>query len=316
MRFALVLVVIATSACVRGGNLPPPAVEHNREGVLLLEAGELDAAEARFRLALEYHPRFAEPRANLGLVLLRRGDLDGAERELRTAISLDPAFDEAWSGLGVVLEARGDRVGAAEAWEHALSIDPGLVAARRNLADVRIREGQFSEARAQLVRLMQLEQGAGLARARALLGYCELRLGRPLAARQQAERVLQEHPDDRVARVVRGALHAEAGRTQLALADLLVAVDDVLVGFDARLRIATIQVAEGAHDEATERVHALLREAPRAPAVRLVAAWHAAGLGRWDDAAAHARAALAEQEVEAARTVLSIACEAGARGCS
>jgi tetratricopeptide (TPR) repeat protein len=313
MRLALVLLL--ASACVRGGNLPPPAVDHNREGVVLLEAGDLDAAEARFRLALEYHPRFAEPRANLGLVLLRRGDLDGAENELRTAIALDPAFDEAWSGLGVVLEARGDRAAAAEAWEHALSIDPGLVAARRNLADVRIRDGLFAEARAQLVRLAQLERGEGLARARALLGYCELRLGRPIAAREHAERVLLDRPEDRVARVVRGALHAEAGRTQLALVDLIAAVDDPLVGFDARLRIATLHVAGGAHDAATELVDALLREAPTAPAVRLVAAWHAAGLGRWDDAAAHARAALAEQDVEAARTVLAIACEAGARGC-
>jgi tetratricopeptide (TPR) repeat protein len=313
MRLPLVLLLV--TACVRGGNLPPPAIDHNREGVVLLEAGDLDGAEARFRLALEYHPRFAEPRANLGLVLLRRGDLDGAENELRTAIALDPAFDEAWSGLGVVLEARGDRAAAAEAWEHALSIDPGLVAARRNLADVRIRDGHFAEARAQLVRLAQLERGEGLARAQALLGYCELRLGRPIAAREQAERVLIDHPDHRVARVVRGALHAEAGRTQLAMVDLLAAVDDPLVGFDARLRIATLHVAGGAHDEATELVHELLREAPSAPAVRLLAAWHAAGLGRWDDAAAHARAALAERDVEAARTVLAIACEAGARGC-
>ncbi|MCB9633174.1 MAG: tetratricopeptide repeat protein [Sandaracinus sp.] len=313
MRLPLLAFLLV--ACTRGGALPPPAVAHNLEGTTLLEGGDLDGAEARFRLALEYHPRFAEPRANLGLVLLARGDLEGAERELRAALSLDPDFDEAWSGLGVVLDARGQRVEAAEAWERALSIDPGLVAARRNLADTRIRLGQLVEARAQLMRLVQLERGDGLSRATALLAYCELRLGRKITARETAERVLAVEPDHAIARVVRGSLHAEAGRPRLAIADLLVAIDDPLVGFDARLRIATIQVSSGAHEEATPLVHALLREAPEAPGVRLVAAWHAAGLGRWDEAAAHARSALRDRNVEAARTVLALACEAGAHGC-
>lgn len=312
---SLLLPLLLCVACAHGGSLPPPAVAHNREGVAHLEADDLDAAEARFRLALEYHPRFAEPRANLGLVLLRRGDLEGAERELRTALALDPDFDEAWSGLGVVLEARGERSEAARAWERALAIDPGLVAARRNLADVWIREGRFVEARAQLVRLVEIDAGDSLLRARALLAYCELRLGRPTAAREGAEAVLGEVPEHAVARIVRGVLHADAGRALLALADLVAATDDPVVGFDARLRIASLRVARGEHAEAAELVAALLREAPEAPAVRLVAAWQAAGVGAWDEAAAHARSALREREVEAARTVLHLACEAGARGC-
>jgi hypothetical protein len=110
-------------------------------------------------------------------------------------------------------------------------------------------------------------------------------------------------------------LHADAGRALLALADLVAATDDPVVGFDARLRIASLRVARGEHAEAAELVAALLREAPEAPAVRLVAAWQAAGVGAWDEAAAHARSALREREVEAARTVLHLACEAGARGC-
>lgn len=309
------LAFVVLVGCASASRLPPPAVAHTREGVHLLGTDELDAAEARFRLALEYHPRFAEPRANLGLVLLRRGDLEGAERELRTAISLDPDFDEAWSGLGVVMQTRGDLEAAAEAWERALAIDPGLVDARRNLADLHLRQGQLPEARAQLVRLTQLDRGEGLVRATALLAHCELRLGRPLAARVIAERVLAAHPEYAIARVVRGALHAEAGRPQLALADLVVAVDDPVVGFDARLRIASLHVVTGEPEAASDLVDALLREAPDAPGVRLVAAWHAARLGRWDDAAAHARFALRARDLEAARTVLAVACDAGARGC-
>ena len=58
------------------GGLPPVAVaaqRHNDAGTELLAGNHLDDAEARFRLALEYHPHFAEAHLNLGLLLLARG---------------------------------------------------------------------------------------------------------------------------------------------------------------------------------------------------------------------------------------------------
>src|SRR5690348_2662771 len=108
-----------------GGALPRVAIEHNTAGATLLAEGDLDQAEARFRLALEYHPRFAEPRANLGLVALQRGDLPAAEENLRAAIRLNDDFAEAWANLGVVLVRRGHRREGRQAFEHALGVDPG-----------------------------------------------------------------------------------------------------------------------------------------------------------------------------------------------
>ncbi len=84
-RFGTFLIALAGLSGCGGGVLSPEAVEHNGRGAELLAAGELDGAEARFHLAVEYHPRFPEPRANLGVVALERGSLARAERHLRTS---------------------------------------------------------------------------------------------------------------------------------------------------------------------------------------------------------------------------------------
>lgn len=255
---------VALAGCASAGGLPTAAIDHNRQGAQAFAEGELDTAEARFRLALEYHPRFAEPHANLGLVMLRRGQIRAAEDHLRTAIELNADFDEAWANLGVVLLRLGERDEAIEAFESALAIDPGLNDARTNLATTWMKAERFAEARAQWLRLLQQ---APSARTRAMLAYCELRLERPGAARDQAESALREDADEPVARVVRGILHANAGRFHSAVEDLIHAQDDPVVGFDARLRLAAVELARGERDRASQQIADLRREAPEHPAV-------------------------------------------------
>ena len=55
--------------------LPAKAAELNRAGAHALAEGDLTTAEARFALALEYHPKFVEALTNLGLVEMQRGNL-------------------------------------------------------------------------------------------------------------------------------------------------------------------------------------------------------------------------------------------------
>ena len=278
--------------CATAG-LPPEAVEHNLAGASALASGELDDAEARFRLALEYHPGFAESRANLGLVAFRRHELADAEGHLRAAIRLDSAFDEAWSNLGLVLVAQGREREAARAFERALAIDPGLTQARRNLAELWMRAEDFVEARAQLMRLVQIldestPQGAS---ASALLAYCEHRLGRRREALFRAEAVLVVRPDSPKARLVRGVARAADGDFEGALADYAVAAEDPGLRHDVAVRIAATQLAAGHLDAARENIEELL-QGDEDPAVQLLAAHCARALG--DDAAAreHAQHAL------------------------
>jgi Flp pilus assembly protein TadD len=266
LPFALLLLSLGF-AC-GGAGLPPEAIEHNTAGAELLAGGELDAAEARFHLALEYHPRFSEPRANLGVVALERGQLDRAEEHLRGALELEPDFAEAWGDLGVVLERKGRTAEARAAYERGLSVNPGLVGPRRNLAFLHAREGRFGEARAQLLRLAQVDPTD--AEAGGLLAYCELRLDRPTAAAERAAAVLAEAPDAPMALAVRGVVRAHARDLDGAAADLRGAGEDPVVGRHARVRLAAVLLLRGECPEARRLVETLLDDDPTDAAARLV----------------------------------------------
>lgn len=316
LRASLSMGLIVLVGCASGGGLPREAIAHNHAGAVLLEHGELDDAEARFRLALEYQPRFSEPHANLGLVAMRRGHLEEAERELRAAIRINDDFALAHSNLGVVLEAQGDADGAQEAYEHALSIDPGLVGPRRNVAMLLLRRDRFVEARAHLLRLVQLLPADGPANG--ALAYAELRLHRPAAALRRVRPILVERPDDAVAHFVRGVIRASRGDLRAAEADLEVARHDDLVGRQARLRLAAIAQVRGDHERAAALLARLLRERPDDPAALLVAAAEDLAVGRSERARRHAEHALrVRPELFEARLLLARACLAGgARDCA
>lgn len=268
MRLLLALVAVSLGGCAATTPLPREAVALNTRGAEALAAGHLDDAEARFRLALEYSPRFSEPRANLGLVAMERGDLKGAEADLRGAIDLNEDFAEAWGDLGVVLERQGRPGDARAAYERALSIQPGLVDPRRNLSRLLIRRGDLASARAQLMRLVQIVGDDP--DAQALLAYVELRSDRPRAALRRLAPVLQAHPDHPVALMVRGAARARLGDLCGAVADLTAASSDPAVGRQARVRLAAVELLRGDRLAARKVLGPLLAETPRDPAAQLV----------------------------------------------
>lgn len=251
------------------GALPREAVTHNAEGARALAEGRLDDAEARFRLALEYEPRFSEPHANLGVVAMQRGRLVEAERHLRAAIELREDFAQAWGNLGLVLERRGDDEEAREAFERALSIDPGLVPPRWNLARMLVRRGRFVEARAHLMRLVQITDDPS---AEGLLAYAEMRLDRRDAARQRAQRVLERAPDAGTARLVRGMLSALEGGLDEAVEDLRVATRDPEVGVQARTRLAAVHLLRGEREQAESLLDEVEAARPGDPAVAFLRA--------------------------------------------
>lgn len=294
LRFPILFFALFTSAC-GGATLPRVAIEHDRAGAEHLAAGRLDEAEARFRLALEYRPGFAEAHANLGLVALARGRLLEAEEHLRTALDLNSDFALAWANLGVVHErmAERDPARSSEArhdFEEALAIDPGQTGARRNLAFLLARTSSFPEARAHLLRLVELTPTD--AEALGVLAWCELRLGRPVVAEDRAARALEVDPEAAAPRLVRGAARAERGDLDGAAEDLAVAADRSVLGREARLRLATVEALRGRTAEADAWVRALLRDDERDPGVRLVAATVALSRDDGPGARRHAEAAV------------------------
>lgn len=296
------LVLLVLSGCT-STSISPLARQHNAAGAVLLAEGDLERAEANFRLALEFAPGLPEARMNLGVLALRRDRPAIAERELRAAIGLREDFPEAWANLGAALEGSGRLSEAEGAYLRALALHPGLAFARRNLGRLLLAAGRHTEARAHLLRL--LESDPGDAEAHALLAWCELLLGRPEAAAERLTLALATSPAPPVAHLVRAIVRLRAGELAAAEADLTEAERSPVLRREVALRRAAIDVVLGRPEQALTRLGPLLEQDPYDGAVHLLVARAARDLGHIDEAREHASLALSlVPDLAAARALL------------
>ena len=159
MKSVAVLLLLSLCACTGMATLSPRALALNREGAAALAAGNLETAEARLALALEYSNRFTEAWVNLGLVELQRGSFDRARRDFLEARRLNPDLPTPHHALGLLAEREGDVAAAEAGYRAALKVDPGFAPARANLARRLFERAAFEEAREQFLRLTQIEPG-------------------------------------------------------------------------------------------------------------------------------------------------------------
>jgi len=158
--FASLLVASALSfGCTGTAPLAPKAVELNRAGSAALAAGDLETAEARFALALEYHPRFVEALTNLGLVEMQRGNLARARLHFERARRINPDLAQPHHALGVLCERERRSDVAAEHYRDALKVNPGFGASRANLGRLLFAAGRYDDAREQFLRLVEVDPG-------------------------------------------------------------------------------------------------------------------------------------------------------------
>jgi len=98
--------------------------------------GDLDAAIAAYRRALEIDPGLADAHLNLGRLRHEMGDLAAAEEHYRAAANARPDEPTTAFNLGVVLQDRGRLAEAAAAYEQALALDNRFADAHYNLAGI------------------------------------------------------------------------------------------------------------------------------------------------------------------------------------
>src|SRR5215471_11184770 len=153
---ALLALSMAT-ACAGTAPLQPKAVQLNRAGTQALAAGDLQTAEARFALALEYHPRFVEALVNLGLVEMQRGNFERARLQFERARRINSDMAQPHHALGVLAERERRPDVAAEHYREALKVNPGFGPSRGNLARMLYAAGQYDDAREQFLRLVEVE---------------------------------------------------------------------------------------------------------------------------------------------------------------
>src|SRR6187431_3572701 len=147
-------------ACTGTAPLPPKALALNEAGVAALAAGDLETADARFSLALEYNPKFVDALTNQGLVELQRGNFERARQLLLRARRINPDVAQPHHALGVLAERerRPDR--ASEHYRDALRVDPGFAPARANLAHLLYDGGLYEDALVQFRRLVEVAPDA------------------------------------------------------------------------------------------------------------------------------------------------------------
>ena len=195
----LLLAVLA--GCSAGAPLPPAAATLNAAGVEALAHGDLETADARLSLALEYSPRFVEALVNLGLVELERGNFTRARTLIERARRINPDVAQPHHALGVLeeRERRPDRASAH--YYEALRVDPGFAVARDNLARLLFAGGYVEEALVQYQRLVQLVPSDDRARAGLV------------------ETLLRLHRNDEADQILDAALGASPSSPELALLD-------------------------------------------------------------------------------------------------
>ncbi len=212
---ALVLLLLA---CSPRGAIHPNAVELNKNGAYALAHGDLETAQARLSLAVEYHPNFVEAWINLGLLELARGDVAAAEKHFRRAIAIDRDAAGARVGLGVVAERRADLAQAEKEYRAALAIDPGLPEPRANLARLLADRGALDEARDHLRRLIevQADDPAGW------IALCEVlwRMGRDAEASALVDEARTQLGDRPEVELLLGRRELRAGDHDEAIAHL------------------------------------------------------------------------------------------------
>jgi tetratricopeptide (TPR) repeat protein len=146
----------ALLACAHPAPLPAKAIDLNREGAAAMATGDLEKAEARVALALEYNPRFTEAWVNLGLVEMNRGNFERARRDFVKARDLNPDLPAPHHALGLLADHRGLGREAEGHYRAALKVDPGFGPARINLSRLLFARGALEEAREQFLRVTEV----------------------------------------------------------------------------------------------------------------------------------------------------------------
>ena len=204
--------------CVGTAPLPPKALDLNRAGVDALAAGDLETADARFSLALEYNPNFVDALTNQGLVELQRGNFERARQLFTRARRLNPDVAQPHHALGVLEERERRPDLASRDYYEALRVDPGFAPSRANLAHLLYDGGLYEDALVQFKRLIEI--APDVADAQAGLAATLLHLERVDEAAAVINDALGAAPDAPELIIVAARLELRRGEFEAAIARL------------------------------------------------------------------------------------------------
>ena len=210
---------IFCAACAGSAPLPAKALDLNQAGVAALAAGDLETADARFSLALEYNPSFVDALTNQGLVELQRGNFERARQLFKRARRLNPDVAQPHHALGVLAEREHRPDLASQNYYEALRVDPGFAPSRSNLAHLLYDGGLYEDALSQFKRLVEVAPTDP--KAYAGLAATLLHLERVDEAKAVIDSALEATPEDPDLIVLSARLQIRHGELDAAIARLL-----------------------------------------------------------------------------------------------
>lgn len=244
------------------GTILQTAVAYETRGVRALDAGQFGDAIAQFRDGLRVAPGDPTLHQNLGTARYLSGDEAGARAAFEEAVRLSPGYARAHFSLGLLAESGGRDQEALERYSTAVRHDGTLADARFRLAEGLRRAGRVEASLAHYEDIVSADPRASQARFGHAMAL--VRLGRHPEARRALEEGVRTHPEQP------GFAHA--------LARVLAAAPDAAVRDGARALslVETLQKTYGATPALTESLAMALAE-----------------VGRFEDAAARQREAIA-----------------------
>ena len=126
------------------------AVEPYNSGVQALEAGRLDTAERKLRLAYAYVPDNAELNFAIGNLHLARGEKDAAKSFYARTLELDGRHKGSFNNLGVLALEEGQWATATQLFETAVRLAPEDAKSHYLLARAAFESGNMERAFAEI----------------------------------------------------------------------------------------------------------------------------------------------------------------------
>ena len=154
----------------------------NALGIAFQKKGDTASAKRQYQQALALDGNSVDTHLNYGALLMSAGDTASAEREFKRCLEIEPAFAEARFNLGLLFASRGKWEEAAAEFRSVLTIQPRHAQAHWNLARVLRDRGKRQEA---------LKEYASVCARYRTLGEAHLEYGKLLAAEGDAEKAIQ-----------------------------------------------------------------------------------------------------------------------------
>jgi len=233
---------------------------YNVLGNTLMALGRLVEAKASYRQALQLHPDWADVQSNLGNALQNLGRLNEAADCYRHALQIRPDCAEAFNGLGGTLHKLGQLEGAEASYRRALQFNPNWSEVYSNLSNTLLELGRLEEAEASCRHALRIKPDVEGAHYN--LGKILQELNRLDEAEASYRRALQFNPEYADALNNLGTVQQGLGQIEDAVASYRRAIEIIPSLTDAYCNLAGALMNQGKAGEAENFLNKAIELAP------------------------------------------------------